>query len=114
MCIIEALFTGTPEGGFAFVPDAEQDESQDWCDLHVSFNIAAIYAAEADNGSGLTWDGDIAAIELVPVTGIFRQRRVLVGADFEAAKAFLLREHGTALWQAGADRAEEIFYGEAA
>lgn len=114
MCVIEALFTATPAGGFAFVAESDQGETQDWCELHVSFDIAAIYAPEADNGSGLTWDGDIAAIVLVPVTGIWRQRRLLVGADFEAAKAFLLREHGAALWQAETGAAGELFYGEAA
>jgi len=114
MFVIEALFVATPEGGFAFVPESDQDESQDWCELHVSFAASVVYPPEPDNGSGVTWDGGIDTIELRPVTGAFRRQRMLTGADFEAAKVFLLREHGAALWQAESDYAEAVHYGEAA
>jgi hypothetical protein len=117
------------QAGIIFLPsDAVADDHPRLCDLRVHFSIGRLYPPENDNGSGLTWDGGIASIEWLPYgtdpfviaydTAMHHRQPdhwlTLRNETFDAAKTFLLRYHGNALWQQESDAAHEQFYGEAA
>jgi hypothetical protein len=100
-------------GGFVFVHETQINEAiDDLCDLRVRFAITAIYPAEPDIGAGMDWNGDIASIEIRTMG--WRKWRILRDSEFDAAKAFLLKEYGRELWQAGDNYAEAVHYGEVA
>ena len=110
---VEAYFRRDGRGGVQFLADHETDENRDrMCELRVRFEVLAIYPAEKDNGSEMDWDGDIATIHMR--ADDFPRAARLRDEDFVAAKAFLLREHGDALWQAGYEFAESLHFGEVA
>lgn len=110
---VAVYFRRTDRGGIEFIPDAEANEDCDaTCELRVRFKIHDIYPAEADTGAGMDWDGDIDTISMR--TDEFPRWSRLRDEDFVAAKAFLLREHGDALWDAGYDYAKAVHYGEVA
>jgi len=127
MPTFECAFERT-QAGIVFLPsDAVAEDHPLRCELRVTFTIASVYGPERDVGAGITWDGDIDTIEWMtwgndPVTDTTVRHcvhknhdwRYLEGETYEAAKSFLLRYHGDALWQHGDERAEEVFYGEAA
>ncbi len=102
-------------GSLTFLRDSDYHEATDeLCDLRVGFAITAIYPAEPDTGAAMDWNGDIATIEMRSYSGNWKRWRLLRGEEFEAAKAFLLREYGAQLWAAGGEYAEAVHYGEAA
>lgn len=104
-----------PLGGDAveFIPEtACGEDHQDFCVLRVRFRVAAIYPPEPEGGAGMDWDGDIDSIHMRIVE--FPRSKRLRDEAFVAAKTFLLREHGNALWQAGYEYAEALHYGEVA
>ncbi len=102
-------------GSLAFIHDSDYREAtDDLCDLRVGFEITDIYPAEPDTGAAMDWNGDISTIEMRVFTTGRRRWCLLRGAEFEAAKAFLLRHYGAQLWAAGGDYAEAVHYGEAA
>lgn len=110
---VDAYFRRTDRGGIQLIADAEANEDCDaTCKLRVRFEIHAIYPAEKDVGAEMDWDGDIDTISMR--TEEFHRWSRLRDEDFVAAKTFLLREHGDALWQAGYDYAEAVHYGEVA
>jgi len=109
----ECAYRRDDRGGIQFIADHEANDDCDAsCELRVRFAIREIYPPEKDSGSGLDWDGDIATIHMR--TNAFPRFARLRDEDFVAAKAFLLREHEDALWQAGYDYAEAVYLGEAA
>lgn len=109
---VECAYRREDSGTVFIHEDNVNEETDALCDLRVGFVIADIYPAEPDIGAGWDWDGDIASIEIRTMT--WRKWRILRGAEEEAARAFLLREYGTELWQAGDDYAEAVHYGEVA
>lgn len=109
----ECAYRSDENGARVFVLGEEMVEATDTiCDLRVRFAITAIYPAEPDVGAGMDWNGDIAAIEIR--TQDWRRWRKLNGDEFEAARKFLLMHFGAALWQAGDDHAEAVYFGEVA
>jgi len=124
---IEAAFHPSPDGlQFLRYDDAPHDWSL-FCELRVHFRCNAAYAAEPDVGAGLTWDGDIEAIEIRRwgksnfLTDVGRRVDLqpyhwaaLEREAFTNARAFLLRWYGAELWQAGDQHAANIHYGVAA
>jgi hypothetical protein len=103
------------DGGIRFIREERFNEAKDeLCELKVIFNVADIYPPEKDTGAGFDWNGDIAEIRMRGFTGDWRRWRVLRGDEFDTAQAFLLREYGSALWQAGYDYAEALHLGEVA
>ncbi len=102
-------------GALLFIHNDHFNEAtDDLCDLRVSFDVTAIYPAEPDTGAGMDWNGDISTIEMRSYSGNWKRWQLLRHDEFEAAKAFLLREYGAQLWAAGGDYAEAVHYGEAA
>lgn len=102
-------------GGIRFIREERFNEARDeLCELKVSFSVTDTYPAEKDTGAGFDWNGDIAEIKMRGFVGDWRSWRVLRGDELEAAKSFLLKEHGAALWQAGHDHAEALHFGEVA
>ena len=102
-----------PDGALQFLTDSQTpNDHADFAVLKVSFDVRDIFPPESDNGSGLTWEGGIAAISMRIVDQAFE--RTLRGDEYIAARDFLLLAHGTELWESGDDYAEALFYGEAA
>ncbi len=96
-----------------FMRDDQLNEETDrFCDMRVYFDVTDIYPAEASTGAAMDWNGDIVSIEIRPVG--WGRWHGLEGADFEAAKTFLLREHAKALWEKGGQYAETLHFSEAA
>jgi hypothetical protein len=109
----EVAYRPLPGGVVEFIPDSETAEDhQDFCVLRVRFHVAEIYPPEPDVGTGMDWDGDIETIHM-RIAEFPRSQR-LRDESFVAAKAFLLAHHEQALWQAGYDYAEALYYREVA
>lgn len=105
------------DDGIVFLGDTEVgDDHDDYCTLRVSFDVTDFYPAEPGVGAGSDWNGDIDAIEMREhgAGSRFRRFKTLAGDEFAAAKAFLLRVHGTDLWNAGGEFAESGYYEQAA
>lgn len=111
----ECAYRIADDGALAFHHDSDvPPEHDDWCVLRVAFAVTAFYPPELAVGADWDWNGDIAAIEMRVIGANFRRFRRLNGDAEAAARAFLLRVHGRALWQAADDWVEDRFYGEAA
>lgn len=118
----ECAFERT-QARIVFLPsDAVAEDHPLRCELRVTFTIADIYGPERDVGAGVTWDGDIDTIEWLtcgddPATDTTTRLhkhthdwRYLEAETYQAAKSFLLRHYGDALWQRADEQAEEMFY----
>jgi hypothetical protein len=110
---VEVAYRPLAGGAVEFIPEAETGEDhQDFCVLKVRFHVAAILPPEPDVGAGMDWEGDIDTIHMRIAETPWSKR--LRDEAFVAAKTFLLAQHGKALWQAGYDYAEALYFGEVA
>jgi hypothetical protein len=110
---VEVAYRPLPGGAVEFIPESQTgDEHQNFCVLRVRFAITDIYPPEPDVGAGMDWVGHIDTIHM-RVDGFPRPNRLRDEA-FVAAKAFLLAQHETAVWEACGEYAESLYLGEVA
>lgn len=97
-------------GALAFAAAADASGEAAPCVLRVNFDVTRYYPADPATGAGSDWDGDIAVIQLrrTGAGARFQRFTPLIGQDFKAARAFLLKVHGAALWTAGGVYADAL------